>query len=268
MIVKIFNAPFFFLTFRRFIMQNLFSSKTLDNITRIEYCGEFVLTSAQLAYALTAKDDKGEVTGKLVTVQTISDNFNNNRDRYVEGKHYFRLTGDKLATFRDCVKGLGIVQNVNLHSENFRIQTNDVQNVNNDSKNFRPVQNDDVENFDLVTSKTRTLYLWTKRGCLHHCKSVNTDVAWQVYEYLEDTYFKMLERKEKPLPEEKPPIENPPPLDFIRTCTLIGMATCVRDPECFDKVARDAGYFIANGKFPDSSPQFKSLKEPIKLFYL
>lgn len=41
-----------------------------------------------------------------------------------------------------------------------------------------------------------TLYLWTERGALLHAKSLNTDKAWQVYENLVETYFKVQETKE------------------------------------------------------------------------
>ena len=34
------------------------------------------------------------------------------------------------------------------------------------------------------------LYLWTEKGALLHAKSLNTDKAWQVYDYLVDFYFR------------------------------------------------------------------------------
>ncbi|MCT4543519.1 MAG: ORF6C domain-containing protein [Vallitalea sp.] len=40
-------------------------------------------------------------------------------------------------------------------------------------------------------SKTRRLYLWTEKGALHHAKILDTDKAWEVYEELEDTYFRV-----------------------------------------------------------------------------
>jgi len=36
---------------------------------------------------------------------------------------------------------------------------------------------------------TPSLYLWTEKGCLLHAKNLNTDKAWEVYEYLVDHYF-------------------------------------------------------------------------------
>lgn len=36
------------------------------------------------------------------------------------------------------------------------------------------------------------LYLWTDRGAARHAKILDTDEAWDVYEALEDTYFKVI----------------------------------------------------------------------------
>ena len=44
---------------------------------------------------------------------------------------------------------------------------------------------------DLVASRTSHLYLWTEKGALFHAKSLNTDKAWQVYDYLVDFYFRV-----------------------------------------------------------------------------
>ena len=45
---------------------------------------------------------------------------------------------------------------------------------------------------DLVASRTSHLYLWTEKGALLHAKSLNTDKAWQVYDYLVDFYFRII----------------------------------------------------------------------------
>lgn len=38
--------------------------------------------------------------------------------------------------------------------------------------------------------KISKLYLWTEKGALLHAKSLNTDKAWEVYDYLVDFYFR------------------------------------------------------------------------------
>lgn len=42
----------------------------------------------------------------------------------------------------------------------------------------------------------KSLYLWTEKGALLHAKSLNTDKAWQVYDYLVDFYFRVKENNE------------------------------------------------------------------------
>ena len=48
------------------------------------------------------------------------------------------------------------------------------------------------------------LYLWTEKGALLHAKSLNTDKAWQVYDYLVDFYFRAKETKSPPKKEVVP----------------------------------------------------------------
>ncbi|MDE6666293.1 MAG: ORF6N domain-containing protein [Ruminococcus sp.] len=103
-------------------------------ITPIEQGGQRVLTTAQLAEAY-GTDRK-----------VISYNFNHNKTRYIEGVHYYCLTGEELKAIREIHE---LPKNIN------------------------------------------TLYLWTEKGALLHAKSLNTDKAWEVYEFLVDTYFRV-----------------------------------------------------------------------------
>lgn len=81
--------------------------------------------------------------------QNISKNFTRNQERFVEGKHYFKLEGDELKEFKGYV-------------------------LNDESLKFVSV-----------------LYLWTEKGAARHAKILDTDEAWEVYEELEETYFKV-----------------------------------------------------------------------------
>lgn len=121
-------------------------NKTAVNIVdqRTVYSNEPVLTTAQLA----------EFYG--CSKQQIRQNFNNNADHFIEGKHYFKLEGDTLDSLR-------------------------------------------VENIDMqISEKTRTLYLWTKRGAARHAKMLNTEKAWEVFEKLEDSYFAQVSQQQQP----------------------------------------------------------------------
>lgn len=114
----------------------------MNELTVTEYKNIRVLTTQQIAQAYGTEDRR------------ISENFNANKDRYVEGKHYVRLEGQELKEF--------------LQSANSVVQN---------------------------PSKIRTLYLWTEKGAFLHAKSLNTDKAWEVYDYLVDSYF----NKKKPM---------------------------------------------------------------------
>lgn len=51
-----------------------------------------------------------------------------------------------------------------------------------------------VNNIDLVNKHTSSLYLWTERGANRHCKILDTDKAWDQFDNLEETYFKVKEK--------------------------------------------------------------------------
>lgn len=87
--------------------------------------------------------------------RALRDNFRNNKGRFVEGKHYFTLEGDDLRGFRS--------RDENIVSR------------------FCPVSN------------ARVVNLWTERGAARHAKLLNTDAAWDVFEALEDAYFRARE---------------------------------------------------------------------------
>jgi len=46
-------------------------------------------------------------------------------------------------------------------------------------------------------NKVRALYLWTEKGALLHAKSLNNDKAWQVYDILVESYFRVVENSPK-----------------------------------------------------------------------
>lgn len=107
----------------------------MEKLQVIEKNGERVLLTSQLAesYGTTAK--------------VITDNFSNNKGRYIEGKHFYCLEGDELREFKSKTENFGVAKNIN------------------------------------------KLYLWTEKGALLHAKSLGTDKAWEVYDYLVESYF-------------------------------------------------------------------------------
>ena len=97
---------------------------------------------------------------------SIRKNFSCNKERFSEGKHYFSITGLELRTFRLSV----------------------------------------TKSNSQISPKVRTLTLWTERGAARHAKMLNSDKAWDMFELLEETFFRVAK------PE---PIENLDKLPFL-----------------------------------------------------
>lgn len=82
--------------------------------------------------------------------ENVKKNYGRNADRFVEGKHYFKLEGDELREFKCKVTNCPFVK---------------------------------------IAPNVRHLMLWTERGAARHAKMLETDQAWEVFEKLEDSYF-------------------------------------------------------------------------------
>lgn len=87
----------------------------------------------------------------------IQQNHARNAERFIEGKHFYKLVGDELR---------GMKHRLSL-SESVKIARN-----------------------------VRSLILWTERGAARHAKMLETDQAWEVFEKLEDCYFSQKEKKQ------------------------------------------------------------------------
>lgn len=119
----------------------------MQNLQPVEYHGVRVLTSSQVA----------DMYG--TNIKTISYNFSYNKQKYMEGKHYIKLEGSELKTFK---------------------------------------ANREIPDCHKFSAH---LYLWTEKGALLHAKSLNTEKAWEAYDYLVDFYFRV--REEKKVEEKK-----------------------------------------------------------------
>ena len=104
------------------------------------------------------------------TTDRIKQNFGENRKYFIDGKHYISLTGDELKVFKNQVRK----------------------------------ENNQVGKNALVANRTAHLYLWTEKGALLHAKSLNTDKAWQVYDYLVDFYFRAKEKSTEIIKPQEP----------------------------------------------------------------
>lgn len=67
-----------------------------SDLQRIEYRGQRVVTTEQLA------------AGYGATEQMITNNYNRNKSRFIEGKHYFKLSGEEVEILRNSFGGVQI----------------------------------------------------------------------------------------------------------------------------------------------------------------
>ncbi len=107
----------------------------------------------------------------------IRQNHHENKVRFVEGKHFFKVVGNDLKELRVA---LNYSQNLRVtlsNSQNLRVTLSNSQNL---QPSLRGLQ---------ISPKARSLILWTERGAARHAKMLETDRAWEVFEKLEDCYF-------------------------------------------------------------------------------
>lgn len=97
----------------------------------------------------------------------IRQNHHENKVRFVEGKHFFKVVGNDLKELRVALN----------YSQNLRVTLSNSQNL---QPSLRGLQ---------ISPKARSLILWTERGAARHAKMLETDQAWDVFEKLEDCYF-------------------------------------------------------------------------------
>lgn len=109
----------------------------MNELQIIELFNQRLLTTEQLADFYEASETQ------------IKTNFNRNKEKFIQGKHFYLLEGEELREFKSRVT------NCNLPISKFSSQ----------------------------------LYLWTKQGASRHSKMLGTDRAWDMYDELEENYF-------------------------------------------------------------------------------
>lgn len=122
-----------------------------NEIKPLVWNDERVLTTKQIAEAYGCKEKQ------------IRQNFNNHKDRYTEGKHYYLLVEEALKQFKQYIKSMNYVDNI-----------------------------------DLVAKNTRHAIIYTKKGAFMAAKLIDTDKAWDMYEQLVDHYFTVNDAINKP----------------------------------------------------------------------
>lgn len=68
-----------------------------------------------------------------------------------------------------------------------------------EGKHYFLLRGDELREFkgnyakSVVAANVNKLYLWTERGANRHCKILDTDKAWEQFDNLEETYFRVKE---------------------------------------------------------------------------
>lgn len=86
-----------------------------------------------------------------------------------------------------------IKQNFNNNEEHFEVGKHYYLLKGKELKEFKDL----VDNIYLVDKRAPQLYLWTERGANRHCKILDTDKAWEQFDNLEETYFKVKSHKSR-----------------------------------------------------------------------
>ncbi|EFA4195571.1 phage antirepressor Ant [Escherichia coli O96] len=124
-----------------------------DEIPVLEWQGVRVVTTEILA--------KGYGTETI----RIRQNHHENKVRFVEGKHFFKVEGESLRELKHRV------------ALNYSVK---------------------------IARNVRSLILWTERGAARHAKMLETDQAWAFFEKLEDSYFRQKEQQPVAIPQTLP----------------------------------------------------------------
>ncbi|EKO1913588.1 ORF6C domain-containing protein [Clostridium botulinum] len=73
-----------------------------------------------------------------------------------------------------------------------------------EGKHYFKLQGEELKQFKReylkdTSLKLNSLMLWTERGANRHCKILDTDKAWEQFDNLEETYFRVKENKLPPM---------------------------------------------------------------------
>ena len=122
-------------------------------------------------------------------------------------------------------------------------------------KHYIPLKGDELQAFKAShefhdsLKYASVLYLWTEKGALLHAKSLNTDKAWEVYDYLVDFYFRAKEERKVPVTVETQPSSVPKkkkqelpqmdnPIRILKVLLQVaedrGLDVCSYPFKCFD----------------------------------
>ncbi len=161
-------------------------------------------------------------------VGNIKTNFSRNAKRFVEGKHYFKLTGSILKDFKNKVTKSNLVA---------------------------------------CAKNAKHLTLWTERGAARHAKMLDTDQAWDVFEVLEDFYFAKKEDVQQKIGIRQSTAKELTPLRQTAE-RLIATGVANIYPDIWKYVHKEFGVEHINELLPEQIPQAISYLDALEGEYI
>ncbi|WNP29342.1 ORF6N domain-containing protein [Morganella morganii] len=128
----------------------------MDNVAKISQVSNSVKSMPTVVHMGVPVVTTEMLAGVYGTeINNIQVNFSRNKDRFIEGKHFHKLTGSILKEFKNWLTQSKLV----------------------------------YKGASIIGKHAKSLILWTERGAARHAKMLDTDQAWDVFEALEDFYF-------------------------------------------------------------------------------
>lgn len=121
-----------------------------------------------------------------------------------------------------------------------------------------------VKNIHLqISPLARVLYLWTYRGCVRHCKSINTAAAWAQFDKLEEFYFSA--KKEEPKKERKPRSEYASVYGMKMSNNLVKIGHSDDVEGRIPEVERESGWQVKDEYHTPKMERPRAIKEEFRL---
>ncbi|WP_272693974.1 ORF6N domain-containing protein [Providencia sp. PROV036] len=197
------------------------TSNSVKSMPLIAHSGAPVITTDMLA----------DVYGtEVINIQV---NHSRNKNRFIEGKHFYKLTGSILKEFKNWLTKSKLV----------------------------------YKGSEIISKHAKSIILWTERGAARHAKMLDTDNAWDVFEALEDFYFAKKEDAQQKISLRQSTAKELTPL---RQTAERLIATGVGNiyPDIWKYVHKEFGVEHINELLPEQIPQAISFLDALEGEYL
>ncbi|WER21485.1 ORF6N domain-containing protein [Providencia stuartii] len=197
------------------------TSNSVKSMPLIAHSGAPVITTDMLA----------DVYGtEVINIQV---NHSRNKNRFIEGKHFYKLTGSILKEFKNWLTKSKLV----------------------------------YKGSEIISKHAKSIILWTERGAARHAKMLDTDNAWDVFEALEDFYFAKKEDAQQKINLRQSTAKELTPL---RQTAERLIATGVGNiyPDIWKHVHKEFGVDHINELLPEQIPQAISFLDALEGEYI